>query len=100
LTDHSYLSRVKRPTRYLGREVNAVYKDPRTVKLRVALLFPDLYEVGMSHLGLGLLYDILNQEEDVWAERAYAPAPDLEAELRFRGATSGQFGIGRGLAGV
>jgi radical SAM family uncharacterized protein len=51
----------------------------------VALLFPDLYEVGMSHLGLGLLYDILNRQDDVWAERAYAPAPDLEAELRGRG---------------
>ncbi len=85
MTDHSYLSRIRRPTRYLGREVNAVYKDPRAVTLRVALLFPDLYEVGMSHLGLGLLYDILNQEEDVWAERAYAPAPDLETELRSRG---------------
>jgi radical SAM family uncharacterized protein/radical SAM-linked protein len=78
------LSHVQRPTRYLGREVNAVIKDPRGVALRAALLFPDLYEVGMSHLGLGLLYAILNQEEDIWAERAYAPAPDLEAELRAR----------------
>jgi radical SAM family uncharacterized protein/radical SAM-linked protein len=51
----------------------------------VALLFPDLYEVGMSHLGLGLLYGILNREEAVWAERAYAPAPDLEAELKLAG---------------
>jgi radical SAM family uncharacterized protein/radical SAM-linked protein len=84
LTDQSYLSRVKRPTRYLGREVNAVVKDPRAVSLRVALLFPDLYEVGMSHLGLGLLYGILNAQEVVWAERAYAPAPDLEQELRAR----------------
>ncbi|MDI6852194.1 MAG: TIGR03960 family B12-binding radical SAM protein [Deltaproteobacteria bacterium] len=84
MADHSFLSRIQRPTRYLGREVNAVHKDPRAVNLRVALLFPDLYEVGMSHLGLGLLYDILNQAEDVWAERAYAPAPDLEAYLRLR----------------
>ena len=82
MTDLSYLSRVQRPTRYGGREINAVYKDPRAVALRVALLFPDLYEVGMSHLGLSLLYNILNQQEDIWAERAYAPAPDLEAELR------------------
>lgn len=79
------LSRVQRPARYLGRETNAVFKDPRAVSLRVALLFPDLYEVGMSHLGLGLLYGILNREERIWAERAYAPAPDLEAELRTRG---------------
>ncbi len=85
MADHPYLSRVQRPTRYGGREINAIYKDPRAVALRVALLFPDLYEVGMSHLGLGLLYDILNRQEDIWAERAYAPAPDLEAELRGRG---------------
>jgi radical SAM family uncharacterized protein/radical SAM-linked protein len=86
LTNHSFLSRVQRPTRYLGRELNAVSKDLRAVSLRVALLFPDLYEVGMSHLGLALLYDILNREPDVWAERAYAPAPDLEQDLRLRGA--------------
>jgi hypothetical protein len=85
LTNNSYLSRVQRPTRYLGREINAVIKDPGAVSLRAALLFPDLYEVGMSHLGLGLLYGILNREDHIWAERAYAPAPDLEAELRARG---------------
>jgi radical SAM family uncharacterized protein/radical SAM-linked protein len=84
LTEPSYLSRVKRPARYLGREVNAARKDPKGVALRVALLFPDLYEVGMSHLGLGLLYAILNAQEHLWAERAYAPAPDLERELRAR----------------
>ena len=84
MADLSYLSRIQRPSRYGGREINAVLKDPRAVALRVALLFPDLYEVGMSHLGLGLLYDILNRQEDLWAERAYAPAPDLEAELRRR----------------
>jgi radical SAM family uncharacterized protein/radical SAM-linked protein len=82
--NHDYLPRVQRPTRYLGREINAIFKDPRAVSLRVALLFPDLYEVGMSHLGLGLLYGILNREEHIWAERAYAPAPDLEADLRSR----------------
>jgi radical SAM family uncharacterized protein/radical SAM-linked protein len=82
MTNYSYLSRVQRPSRYLGREINAVFKDLRSVNLRTVLVFPDLYEVGMSHLGLGLLYDILNRQEDIWAERAYAPAPDLEAELR------------------
>ncbi len=82
LTDHSYLSHVKRPARYTGREINAIYKDPRAVALRAVLVFPDLYEVGMSHLGLALLYDLLNRPEWLWAERTYAPAPDLEAELR------------------
>ena len=82
MTHNSFLSRVRRPARYLGGEINAVLKDPRAVALRLALLFPDLYEVGMSHLGLGLLYGILNRENNLWAERAYAPAPDLEAELR------------------
>ena len=82
--NHDFLHRIQRPSRYLGREINAVFKDPRGVALRVALLFPDLYEVGMSHLGLGLLYAILNREDHIWAERAYAPAPDLEADLRAR----------------
>ncbi len=85
MTNNSYLSRVQRPSRYLGGEINAVLKDPRAISLRMALLFPDLYEVGMSHLGLGLLYGILNREEAIWAERAYAPAPDLEVELRSQG---------------
>ena len=84
MTNSSFLHRIQRPTRYLGREINAVVKDPRAVSLRLALLFPDLYEVGMSHLGLGLLYAILNREDHIWAERAYAPAPDLEADLRAR----------------
>jgi radical SAM family uncharacterized protein/radical SAM-linked protein len=82
--NYNFLHRIQRPTRYLGREINAVFKDPRAVTLRLALLFPDLYEVGMSHLGLGLLYAILNREDHIWAERAYAPAPDLEADLRAR----------------
>ena len=78
------LALVQRPSRYLGTEINAVHKDPHSVKLRVALIFPDLYEIGMSHLGLGLLYQILNREPEIWAERAYAPALDLEQELRKR----------------
>ena len=75
---------VQKPGRYLGTEFHAVYKDPDAVRLRAALIFPDLYEIGMSHLGLELLYRILNQNEDVWAERVYAPALDLEKALRER----------------
>lgn len=66
----------------MGTEFHAVYKEPHAVKLRAALLFPDLYEIGMSHLGLELLYHILNQREDIWAERVYAPALDMEKVLR------------------
>jgi radical SAM family uncharacterized protein len=73
---------IQKPGRYLGTEFHAVYKDPDTLKLRVALVFPDLYEIGMSHLGLELLYHILNQHDDIWAERVYAPALDLEEALR------------------
>ena len=84
---------VQKPGRYLGTEFNAVYKDPDSVKFRAALLFPDLYEIGMSHLGLELLYHILNQNEDIWAERVYAPALDLEKVLREAETTSHQPGI-------
>lgn len=76
---------VQKPGRYLGTECHAVHKDPREVQLRVALLFPDLYEIGMSHLGLELLYHILNSQEHIWAERAYAPGQDLEELLRRQG---------------
>ncbi len=73
---------VQKPGRYLGTEFHAIYKDPHAVKLRAALIFPDLYEIGMSHLGLELLYHILNQSEDIWAERVYAPGLDLEKALK------------------
>ena len=75
MTTNSFLSRVQRPSRYLGGEINAVLKDPRAVALRVALLFPDLYEVGMSHLGLGLLYGILNREDDHLGGAGLCPGP-------------------------
>ena len=74
------LSLVDKPSRYLGREINTVKKDPSTVDLRVALAFPDLYEIGTSHFGLQILYHILNQNEKIYAERVYAPAKDM-AEL-------------------
>jgi len=80
-----FLAVVEKPSRYLGTEVNAVRKDPASVRLRVALAFPDLYEIGTSHFGMQILYHVLNCEPWIAAERVYAPAADLEARLRERG---------------
>ena len=79
------LSLVQTPSHYLGSEINAVRKDPNTVRFRMALAFPDLYEVGMSHLGIQILYHLLNARADVAAERVFAPRGDLEAHLRTQG---------------
>ncbi|MBS3948555.1 MAG: TIGR03960 family B12-binding radical SAM protein [Dethiobacter sp.] len=75
------LPRVQKPTRYLGNELNAVRKEHHTVRFKAVLAFPDLYEVGMSHLGLKILYHIVNETEEWLAERVFAPAPDLESLL-------------------
>ena len=72
------LKQIERPSRYLGNEVNAVAKDWNTASVRVALAFPDMYEIGMSHLGLSFLYSILNNNDYFLAERVFAPASDLE----------------------
>ena len=76
---------VEKPTRYLGNERGAIRKNLDGVAVRVALAFPEVYEIAQSHLGLQILYEILNRRPDVAAERAYAPWPDLEALLRARG---------------
>lgn len=76
------LARVDKPGRYLGNERGMVRKDIAAVQLRFALAFPDVYEIGQSHPGLQILYDILNRREDVYAERVYAPWFDMEAALR------------------
>jgi radical SAM family uncharacterized protein/radical SAM-linked protein len=76
---------VEKPSRYTGGEVNAVKKDRRTCELGVALAFPDTYEVGMSHLGIQILYAILNGHPRILAERFYAPWPDMERQMRRRG---------------
>jgi radical SAM family uncharacterized protein/radical SAM-linked protein len=78
---------VQHPSHYLGTECNVQKKDPQTVRLRVCLAFPDLYEVGMSHLGIQILYHILNSRNGIAAERAFAPGRDLEGRMRASGAT-------------
>ncbi len=79
------LPKVEKPSRYLGTEVNTSHKDPRAVDLRVSLIFPDLYDLGLGNVGILILYSILNELDWVWCERAYAPGLDMEAELRKRG---------------
>jgi radical SAM family uncharacterized protein/radical SAM-linked protein len=76
---------VSRPTRYLGGEINACRKTIDQAKLRFALVFPDAYEIGMSHLGMQVLYGLLNAEEGIACERAFSPWFDMEALLRFQG---------------
>ncbi|TMA39763.1 MAG: TIGR03960 family B12-binding radical SAM protein [Deltaproteobacteria bacterium] len=76
---------VEKPGRYLGNERGSVRKDVSRVRLRLALAFPEVYEIAQSHLGLQILYDILNRRPDVAAERVYAPWPDMETLLRARG---------------
>jgi radical SAM family uncharacterized protein/radical SAM-linked protein len=83
-TDHiqDILPMVEMPSRYLGTEVNSVKKDLASVGLKIALAFPDMYEIGISHFGLQILYHILNQQENIAAERVYAPGLDMESHLR------------------
>lgn len=76
------LMQVEKPARYIGGEINAVMKDPEAVKVRFAMCFPDVYEIGMSHLGIQILYGMLNSYEDVWCERVYSPWVDLDAIMR------------------
>ena len=83
LSDEILLS-IDKPARYLGNEINAVYKDKDQVDVRFCMCFPDVYEIGMSHLGIQILYDMFNQREDVWCERVYSPWVDLDRVLRER----------------
>ena len=76
------LQRVLKPARYTGGEFNAVIKDHSAVECTFALALPDVYEVGMSNLGLAILYGILNNRADTACERVYAPWTDMEAEMR------------------
>ena len=76
------LSKVEKPGRYVGGELNSVVKDKSKVDVRFAFCFPDNYEVGMSHLGIKILYSCLNNMDNVWCERCFAPWEDMEAQLR------------------
>src|SRR4029453_1807627 len=75
----------EKPGRHLGNERGTIHKEGENVRLRFALAFPEVYEIAQSHLGLQVLYGILNARADVAAERVYAPWPDMEALLRARG---------------
>jgi hypothetical protein len=83
--EEPWFSRIERPSRYVGGEINAIQKEGVPVEVTIALAFPDTYEVGMSHLGLKILYHILNTHDWLAAERAFCVWVDLEAELRARG---------------
>lgn len=82
---HDLLPFVAKPGRYIGNEFNMVRKDPAAAKVRIALVFPDVYEVGMSYLGYPILYHILNQQPHLYAERAFAPWLDMAAQMREKG---------------
>jgi len=79
------LPKVRRPARYIGNELNSIHKDWNSASLHVALAYPDLYEVGMSNLGIQILYHILNLQKDVLCERVFAPAHDMEEQLKAYG---------------
>ena len=76
------LPRVQKPARYVGGEYNAVKKDPAQVDTRIAFCFPDTYEIGMSNLGMRILYGVMNNMEGVWCQRVFAPWGDMEEEMR------------------
>ena len=76
------LMSVQKPVRYMGGEFNAVMKDPDEVDVRYAFLFPDTYEVGMSHLGMKVLYHAINARDDAWCERVFSPWVDMADLMR------------------
>ncbi len=76
------LLKIEKPARYIGGEVNSVMKDKEAVDIRFAMCFPDVYEIGMSHLGIQILYDMFNKFEDTWCERVYSPWTDLDKIMR------------------
>lgn len=82
MPDSNILLKVQKPARYTGGEINSIMKDPSKVSVRFGFCFPDTYEIGMSHLGMKILYSLINEREDSWCERVFAPAADMEEEMR------------------
>ena len=76
------LMTIDKPARYIGNELNSVMKDTSQVDIRLAMCFPDVYEIGMSHLGIQILYDMFNKRQDTWCERVYSPWPDLHEIMK------------------
>ena len=76
------LKRVEKPGRYIGGEINSVKKNPADVDARFAFCFPDTYEIGMSHLGMKILYDELNKQDYIWCERCFAPWTDMMSKMK------------------
>lgn len=76
------LMQIDKPARYIGNELNSIKKDKNKIAIRFAMCFPDVYEIGMSHLGIQILYDMFNRREDVWCERVYSPWPDLHKIMK------------------
>lgn len=76
------LLKIEKPARYIGNEVNSVMKDKNKVDIRFCMCFPDVYEIGMSHLGIQILYDMFNRRKDIWCERVYSPWTDLDTVMR------------------
>ena len=76
------LMKIEKPARYIGGEVNSVMKSKENIDIRFAMCFPDVYEIGMSHLGIQILYDMFNRREDIWCERVYSPWMDLDQIMR------------------
>ena len=80
--DDEILMSIDKAARYIGGEVNSVMKDKGKVDLRFCMAFPDVYEIGMSNLGMAILYDMFNKREDVWCERLFSPWTDLDKIMR------------------
>ena len=82
---HRILTRVQKPARYVGGEYNQIVKRKQDIDVRVAFCFPDTYEIGMSNIGMRILYGVMNEMPGVWCERVFAPWGDMEEEMRREG---------------